>query len=397
MREQQDYSVIYRQENNDYYVEGSGMVRLDADTFIAVVPVVPRGGTFTGEALKKERVRASVTNIVKSVDGGKTWETVSALPYYSAAPWVYGETLYLFANKGGYQYRNDDFLLLCSKDAGHSWSEPVTLFEGHFWNAHTAMVIKDEKLYWATDDLSFGPHRGPRLVVGDLTGDIMDAKSWQMSNPVPFLGVPETLVNPQFADFHRRSLYLEPNVILRGGKIQVLATVKPKGQRTTGLCAVFDTERADGEYRLSFSHYHPMPGGQLKFFVTWDEESKLFWAAVNLPVDGEDIYMFDNEFEEKSMPDQRGGCRYFTGGNDRRFLMLMYGADGLNWFQAGCIARADKIWQSFMYPAIVIDGGDLCVIARSSINALNRHDADHATFHRITNFRELAMDLYPKN
>jgi hypothetical protein len=36
------------------------------------------------------------------------------------------------------------------------------------------------------------------------------------------------------------------------------------------------------------------------------------------------------------------------------------------------------------------------VISRSSINAPNQHDADHATFHRVRNFRRLALNLVPE-
>jgi hypothetical protein len=75
--------------------------------------------------------------------------------------------------------------------------------------------------------------------------------------------------------------------------------------------------------------------------------------------------------------------------------MLLYGVDGLNWFQAGCIAQAKKMSQSFMYATPVIDGNDLAIISRTSINAPNQHDADYATFHRVRNFRTLALNLYP--
>ena len=32
----------------------------------------------------------------------------------------------------------------------------------------------------------------------------------------------------------------------------------------------------------------------------------------------------------------------------------------------------------------------------SSVNAPNQHDADCATFHRVRDFRRLALDLIPK-
>src|SRR6185436_12515093 len=171
-----------------------------------------------------------------SGDGGKTWQQLADLPYYSAAPWTHAGTLYLFANKPGAKSRNDDLLLLRSGDSGKTWSEPVTLFTGHFWNCHTGMAVRDQHLYWAVDDLSLGAKRGPRAVVGDLSADLMNPGSWRMSEPVPFPGVPDALTNPKFAELP--SQYLEPNVLNVRGNLRVLATVKPKRQSTAGLCAV---------------------------------------------------------------------------------------------------------------------------------------------------------------
>ena len=118
-------------------------------------------------------------------------------------------------------------------------------------------------------------------------------------------------------------------------------TVKPKRQSTAGLCAVLDVNDVGGKLDLKFNQYHPMPGGQLKFCVIWDEVSKMFWATANLVVDGQGAFDWWAEGEKL------GNIRYASGvgGNDRRFLMLLYGLDGLNWFQAGCVAQAGKISQ----------------------------------------------------
>ena len=354
-------------------------------TLVAVVPVVPRE-----EWNKERRATQSVTHILRSSDGGQTWQTASDLPYYSAAPWTHGGALYLFVNKGGTKVRNDDLLLLKSTDGGKTWSEPVTLFTGHFWNCHTGMVQRDNKLYWATDDLALGSKRGPRVIAGDLSGEVMNPSAWRLSEPVPFPGVPEAMTNPQYEKLS--SQYLEPNVIDVRGRLRVLMTVKPKRQSTAGMCAVLDFEDKGGPIDLKFTQFHPMPGGQLKFCVIWDEQTKLFWATANLVVDGQGAFVWFRDGEK------RGNVRYASGlgGNDRRFLMLQYSVDGLNWFQAGCVAQAGKISQSFMYARPVIDGDDLAIIARSSINAPNQHDADHATFHRVKDFRKLALKLTPE-
>jgi len=381
----QDYTVVFHNPDREYYVEGCGLVRLDDGGLVAVVPVVPRA-----EWSKERRAKHSRTHVLRSTDAGKTWQHLAELPYYSAVPWVHQGALYIFANKGGTEFRNDDLLLLRSGDAGKTWSAPVTLFKGHFWNCHTGMTVRGHHLYWAVDDLAFGSKRGPRVVAGDLSANLMDPRAWRISNPVPFPGVPDALTNPKFAQL--TSQYLEPNVLNVRGQLRVLMTVKPKRQSTAGLCAVLDLNDDGDKLDLKFTQFSPMPGGQLKFCVIWDEVSKMFWATANLVVDSQGTFDWWETGQKRG--DFNGSER--IGGNDRRFLMLLYGLDGLNWFQAGCVAQAGKISQSFMYARPVIDGNDLAIISRSSINAPNQHDADCATFHRVRNFRRLALKLVPE-
>jgi hypothetical protein len=76
--------------------------------------------------------------------------------------------------------------------------------------------------------------------------------------------------------------------------------------------------------------------------------------------------------------------------------MLSYGLDGLNWFPAGCVAQGGRLAQSFMDARPVIDGDDLAIIARASIHGPNQQDADDATFHRVRDFRGLALKLHPE-
>jgi hypothetical protein len=378
----QDHTIVYHNPDPEYYVEGPGLVRLDDGGLLAVVPVVPR------EKWSEERRHDhSVVHILHSGDGGKTWQARSDLPYYSAAPWHDRGTLYLFANKPGLgRKRNADLLLLRSADGGRTWSEPLTLATGNLWNCHTAMVQRDRHLYWAIDDLSLGRNRGPRLVAGDLSGDPMQREAWRISEPVPFPGAPAGLFNPQFAE--HTSQYLEPNVIEVQGRLRVLTTVKLKHSTVAGLCGVLDAADDETGLSLKFNHFSAMPGGQLKFCILRDEVFGMFWATSNLPVDTEDVLGWARAGEESG--------RYRASASDRRFLMLSYGLDGLNWFPAGCIAQAGKLSQSFMYARPVIDGEDLAIIARSSVQAPNQHDADYATFHRVRNFRQLALKLVPE-
>lgn len=382
----QDYTVVFHNPNPEYYVEGPGLAKLDNGSLLAVVPVVPREPWSA-----KRRVEHSVIHILRSHDGGETWQKLSTLPYYSAAPFLHQGKLYLFANKPGDKLRNDDLLLLRSDNNGETWSAPVTLFQGHYWNCDTSMVRHEDKIYWAVDDLSFGMNRGPRLVAGDLSRDPMDPAAWRISEVVKFPGEPTLMALPKHESLP--SQYLEPNVIEVAGQLHVLCATKIHRPSMPGLVSLLDATDDGKKLDLKFAQYRAMPGGHLKFCILRDEASKLFWATCNLAVDSEDLFGWWDGPLKKSHAQLKTTA---AGGNDRRFLMLQYSMDGMNWFPAGCVAQAKKLSQSFMYARPVVDGDDLAIVARSSINGPNLHDADYATFHRVKHFRGLALNLVPE-
>jgi hypothetical protein len=378
----QEFAVVYHNPDPEYYVAGVGFERFADGNLVAVVPVIPRAAWNL-----ERRATRSRTHIVSSGDGGRSWRPLATLPYYSAVPWIHGGKLYLFAHKGGSEIRSRDVLLLRSEDAGRTWSRELLLFTGQYWNSHTSVLIRDRRVYYAVDDLELDPNRGLRVLAGDLSTDPMDHRAWRLSAPLPFPGIPPSLVAPALSG--RPNVYTEPNVIEMGGRIRLLASMNIEGQTTAGLGAVLDVHDDGQELKLAFAQFHPAPGAQVKRAIIRDERSKLYWATANLAVDSQETFGWWD-------PARAGGTFMGGGGNDRRFLMLLYSADGLNWFQAGCIARASKLSQSFMYARPVIDGEDLAILVRTSIRAPNQHDADHATFHRVRDFRKLAMNLFPE-
>lgn len=384
----QQYTVIHERDNPRTYVEGCGLIVLADGSILAVVPVVPRGGV--------PKKGPTVINFVRSTDGGKSWDIISKLPYYSAVPFQHDGKLYVFLFSMGKKFRNDDVFLASSSDGGETWSEPVMIFKGHFWTCHTSMVVRDGFLYWAIDDLQQPDHskaRSPRAIAGDLSADLLDPASWRMSNFVPFPGIPDLLKrsdydHQQYSSWDMPDHWLEANVVQVGDKLRLLATVKSQSQTTTNLCGVCELQDDGQNLEMSFVQYHPLAGGHLKFAIVWDETSQLFWATANFAVDGQES---KDWFAQARQEHRFSG----SGANDRRFLMLLYSVDALNWFQAGCVAQANELRQSFMYGKPAIDGDDIIVISRSAVEAPDQHDADHATFHRVKNFRSLALNLFP--
>lgn len=207
-----------------------------------------------------------------------------------------------------------------SDDEGETWTGPVKVLKGDYWNCKTSMVIKDGQLYWVLDR----KHKATVAIAADLSKDLLDPSAWRISEVVPATQTPiefrtrhEKHEPDKFDDWN-----LEGNVMNVNGHLRIACRVNPKPTGTTpSLAAVFDLEDDGVNLELKFDQFYPWPGGQCKFCIVYDEITHLFWMATNI-VSG-------------SQQNRLGG-----GANEeRRFLMLYYGLDGLNWLPAGCIGR----------------------------------------------------------
>ena len=140
------------------------------------------------------------------------------------------------------------------------------------------------------------------------------------------------------------------------------------------------------ELELRFTQLHPLPGN-CYFHIIRDEPGGYYWAVTSLPTRTQDLE-WGREMAARGLLKGRAG-------NERRFLMLMYSLDALNWFPAGCVAAWPSPGQGFQYNALLVDGDDLLVSSRTAKNAANQHDNDLVTIHRVRDFRSLALNLHP--
>ncbi|GAA3402162.1 sialidase family protein [Paenibacillus hodogayensis] len=313
-----------------------------------------------------------------SRDKGRTWHPIWHYPSVTPlemALFVHENRLYMLITP--HTKDGGRIWVTASDDEGLTWSEPVEVINGPFkWLAshQLAMTIRDGRLFWAVSEENM------RLAVVscDLGEGLLNPNAWRISNftemPIP----PE--INPGlFPGPDMRCL--EGNVVSVNGHIRVIARAVIDRQGTASLAAVYDLNIEDGKLELTFSQFYPVPGAQCKVYIVYDEQSRLFWMASNIPANS-----------QKWIDTAHLG----NPGNDRRFLLLWYSCDALNWFPAGCIAAAEKLTQSFHYASMVIDGDDLAIISRTSLNSGNEHDSELLTFHRVREFRSLAMDIFPK-
>ena len=351
-----------------------GLVKLPGGRLLVTFEYTP----FDANAELPDRFRLAV-----SQDAGRSWQQLPPLDLHSAQPFVHEGRLYLLGNVA----IRRNIVVLRSDDAGGSWTEPVTLFEGSYWNAPTGVLIKDGHLYRsfnlhedADGTANLRNYEGSVVIAADLSRNLLDPVAWRISNRLDYPGTPRLLTRVPTAG-RRPDHWLESNLVDVKGRIHGFHRIRIPGgaaqglthQSTASLAAVTDI-RDDGEtLQHSFGQFYPIPGSQNKFHIIHDGPSGLYWMAGNIPVDS------------LGPP---------PGGDDRRILILMYSADAHNWFQAGCVAMSKNPREAHNYASLLQDGDDLLLAVRTARGG--RHSAaksTHITFHRVRDFRSLALDL----
>lgn len=376
----QDYVTIASCPEADreghWYVGGPSIARLADGRLLAAVTINRR------LKIGNQRVGGHII-VATSGDGGKSWRTIYSDPGMLAEVmlFVHRELLYLFLLP---RSQTGIIEVTVSNDGGATWREPVRVVEGihgKYDSTHLGTVVCGDRFYWALSDYA------QEMVVAccNLKRGILNPKAWSVSNAAK-MPIPAELdpgLFPKKAGGGLRCL--EGNVIHLGGRLRVLARAQIDSQGTANIAAVFDLKHTRQGLKASFSQFHALPGGQCKFFILHDDVSDFFWMASNMPANSQNALRF------------RHPKRAFFGspGNDRRFLLLWYSCDATNWFPAGFVACAEKLNQSFMYPSMLVDGDDLVLVARTSVNGPHQHDADALTFHRVKKFRSLAVDIRP--
>ncbi|MDP6717247.1 MAG: sialidase family protein [Pirellulaceae bacterium] len=342
--------------------------------------------------------------IKASDDGGMTWRQISTNGITWGSLFYVNDALHMIGNDP----HRRDIRIIRSPDGGKTWSKPVTLFDdSRYHGSATPVHVKDGFIYRAFEDMNRGS--ASLVVAGDLSKDLFDLKAWRTSNKVePPRETPSLSRGAATKKDGRDSggnWFLEGNVVEIRGELYVLLRTRIDVQLTAGLTSICKLEDDGRTMKYRFVQFYPMPGGQNKFKIIYDEKSGLYWTCGSMVPD-------------PYQPPKPLADRGFSGnpGNTRRILMLSYSIEGLNWFQAGCVAMSRNPLESFHYSSQVIVGDDLLVLSRSSIGAdneyrdytwkrnvasgkaklpYNNHDSNTITLHRVKNFRSLALDLKP--
>lgn len=317
--------------------------------------------------------------VLLSDDKGRTWrETPARIPMMHEILFKAGGSLYMIGHSGR-------LLITRSDDNGETWSEPAVLCPEPRWHQScTAVDVYDGKVTlvyekWVAEKHKW-PGVGPVLMQAREDADLTDPSNWKFSElynpdddmeaarpsgiPVNAPGAPGMLetnvirvhnpANP-FYDATGKSVAMLARASTGFPDIGVML----KGyEREDGSLAIGRFRKNEGE--VYFVH---IPGGDLKFHILYDPESRLYWL-LHSQIDGRMNY--------------------------RRRLALSYSPDLLRWTFAGLVAVGPTDHSARHYATMIQDGDDLFIVSRSGDEkARTAHDGNIVTFHRIKDFRKL--------
>ena len=317
--------------------------------------------------------------VLLSDDNGKTWrETSARIPMMHEILFKAGKSLYMIGHSGR-------LLITRSDDNGETWSDPSVLCPEPRWHQScTPVDIHDGKVTlvyekWVSDGHPW-PGVGPVLMQAKVDDDLTEASSWKFSdlyNPDEDMeasrpsGIP--LTDPGKAGILETNVirvYDEKNPFYDpSGKSVVLMMRASVGLPDIGVM-MRGVEKPDGSLAVEkltkngremyFAH---IPGADLKFYVVYDPESRLYWL-LHSQMDGRMNY--------------------------RRRLALSYSPDLLKWTFACLVAVGPADNAARHYASMIIHGDDLLIVSRSGDErARNSHDGNLVTFHRVKDFRSL--------
>lgn len=366
---------------------------------------------------KSERGMAFVS------DDGENFRFTGYFPFVHARPFYTRDAVYIIGQMG-------QVFIVKSTDNGETWSEAVALTDPEAdggWHASAANVwYEEDRLYLVMEhqkgkDCVSWPvaAMAPVLMRAPLNADLLRRENWTFATEVffrdavdedalndfgvPFYSVPRGGIiftnAPSETNRDCRSCapigWLETNVVRikdknhiwcdpRGKTYHLFARAHTGGTGYCAMCKVI--EKPNGEMITQFERvpsgkrqvFLPMPGGQMRFHVLYDEKTQLYWLLSTQATDS-------MTRSELLPPD-----RYNLPNNERRRLALHFSKNMVDWCFAGLVAVGEVEKASRHYAAMDIRGDDLLILSRSGDRrAASAHNGNLITLHTVKNFRDL--------
>jgi hypothetical protein len=416
-----DESIIYQVDNPE-----------KGRLFNPAIAVTPTGRivicfeTFRVNTPADLTVGSGATQIYTSDDGGETWDYRANCELLQNRFFIVGDTIYSIGHdRGGRKGHFGDLAILKSEDNGETWSDHVLLDENRgLWHSCSQNVIVKENFVYLVMERR-GDERvktgwnvsemAPVMLRGDFSKGLMHPSAWTLASSLPFYEAVEDkeldyFGIPMYAGYFPNSIMLQKSHKKYGFppcgwcEFNIVQITDPTHQwydpsgktfhlfgrahtgRSNFAAVMKAVEQEDGSIKTMFQRapsgkkhvYSPLPGGQMKYFVLYDDKTELYWLLSTLAV--------DTMCRPECLPDER----YGLADNERRRLQLSFSKNMVDWCFAGLVAMGDSERESRHYASMDFDGEDLVILSRSgSAEAHSAHDGNMITFHRVQNFRNL--------
>lgn len=377
--------------------------------------------------------------IYASDDGGISWQLKGTGEFIHARLFLDGDTVYLIGHKGNIVIfvshdngENWSEKSILADGVWHQSACSVCYKNGYIYLVMERRMLKEKEYfpYWSPNVLA------PVVMRGKLGTDLTKKENWLFSEEVSFRDIMpnEDLLDWFGVPFFNSALKCPPNETttvstakykeeydFENNKEGISFSTQPIGWLETNLVEIVDPNHywydPNGKTLMLFMRAHtggsgyccvakaveytiggkdsikielvtnpsgkkllflPMPGGQMKFYVKFDEQTNLYWLLSTQATDTMcRIERMSNE-------------RYNIPCDERDRLTLHFSKNMVDWVFAGLVSKGNSPKQSRHYGSMDIDGEDLVIVSRSGdADCKSAHNGNLITFHRVKNFRDL--------
>jgi hypothetical protein len=353
--------------------------------------------------------------VYTSDDRGRTWDHQADVPITRQRVFQAGNVVYMLGGR-------ERLLVARSDDEGATWSQPTPLTDDGPWGGEPInQLYANGRVYIVNERQTVADQKGwpaavyaPVVMSAPVDADLTKRDAWTFSNVLSFrdvrakYGDPNLIGVPFYAEgFYapnnkddKRPMYeigwTEPNLVQivdpehiwfdpAGHTFHLLLRAHTGSTNLACLARVVespdeneltvDLQRAPSGQPLL---YLPLPGGQMRFCILYDDSTRLYWMISTQTTDS---------MKRVELLDPK---RWNLPNNERHRLALYFSKNCVDWCFAALLADAGDDGQSRHNVAAVIDGDNLYFVSRTAgPRAKNAHSADLVTFHTVKSFRSL--------